>query len=344
MNHYISKDERYFILRSDPTKPRPHYKPCYLVVPDPKNRLSYKVEVKPGYTKERIYKDQSGQALSQILKYDAEGDFNKFYCKKDCPVGYFYDFDSIDCRLCKPGCRSCDSIEKCHKGCEEGSSFITEPQYLIHKKDYLKLTNEGFKCTEGCQRGFFFSKEQGSCLECDQDCSACEPNPNYKRHRYSDEPMSICLKCRSGGLKSELYLNSRTRQCSPHCTKPNAISKIIKKIGNETNSLFCIECEVKNCTLCDIKNTKKCIECNKGTSLSKNSEFCTKIITLFDKIKIGLKFFRLILIFVVFSWIVGVIFKEEIKKILGCISKYFQPKNENQEESNEKQNSFFLID
>ena len=184
-------------------------------------------------------------------------------------------------------------------------------------------------CSKGCQRGFFYSKEQGRCLECDQNCIACQPNPHYLSTQ-TREPMSLCLKCRSNGEKYGFFLNSKTRKCSPECTTPNSSPKNVEKIGNETNSLFCVECEVTNCTLCDINNPKKCQECVDGRAPSKKGDSCVKTTTLLYMIRILSILISFTFCFVGLCLIVYKKFRKKIKKRQDPVISYFRIQGEEQ--------------
>ena len=268
-NYFVSDDQRYFVIRrKGPMRVR-SYKSCYYIVPDKTDRKKYKVKVKHPYKLEYIEKDRSWKAESQVNLYDSSGDFNQYFCKKNCPEGFFYDFHTIDCRACPPGCGSCNDEGKCKKPtCATGTAPYIKPKHHLHAADYKKWISNGRKCMTGCQRGFYYDFHLSKCVECEGNCLACEPNPKYSPFDKNEIKPSLCLKCQVPEEREKgLMVDSRTGQCVDQCEGKGATLMTLDRHNGESDVITCSVCDVYGCEQCDFVNSKKCLKCQRGSQL-----------------------------------------------------------------------------
>ena len=171
-------------------------KRCYDLSVNQGKTPRYDLEAVQGFSLDLIENDPTGQAKSQIGVYGDGSPFNTFYCTKVCPQGYYYDFNSINCRRCNHGCALCKRFEKCDL-CEPGFNLVKRPNSTTHTVDEKMMG----QCQVGCQEGFYVNGFDGECLECHERCSKCmdalfvlKEKYNKIRKRTSQATASTAIK------------------------------------------------------------------------------------------------------------------------------------------------------
>ena len=146
---------------------------CYKLSSTLKTEEGYKVQPARNYRLGPM-EDYPWFDVSQQKKKYPGGALQSTICFKTCPVGYYYDFESISCRRCGIGCAECQRREFC-KMCIPGYSMVKEPKFRPLSLDIQLNT-----CVVGCQEGFYLKRFDGECLECPKGCELC-------RDRSSEE-------------------------------------------------------------------------------------------------------------------------------------------------------------
>ena len=305
--YFIDPQNRYFLIKD--MNYDYWFRPCYYIVPNPEDRRNYIIKVKDGYYLDEIKNDKSGKSKGQIKEYTytGEGGFNKFYCAKKCPKGYYYDFDSIDCRVCPQGCSLCDHNGECVEEVKEGWHKVVPPKYWIHFKAYNKLMANNTRYLKSCQKGFFLSKETRECMECEGNCLDCEPNPKFDVEDREFARRSRCLQCESSSsdLKKNLYIHSVEGNCSSKCQgEQRSVQYVANKAGVVVS--YCVECFVKNCSRCHIKDPNRCIECREGSKLIR-SDRCKEVSPIMDVEKTGFLTNKILIIIAVLIGLVAIL-------------------------------------
>ena len=204
-----------------------------------------------------IANDPTNQTQSQVGLYGDGTDLNTYYCRKKCPQGYFYDFDSISCRQCGYGCAECEKFEEC-QSCVPGFRKFSSPEHSTHPVDKSAFS----QCQLGCQDGFYMKSFKGTCGECDQDCALCVDSLFVLKDAYirGVSPPSYCLSCIQNGAKKDQkkMINITTGKCQETCSS-EANQKQAAIMGYE-NATFCHYCE-PDCQECKVPETKVCLKC-----------------------------------------------------------------------------------
>ncbi|KAL4500217.1 hypothetical protein ABPG73_011325 [Tetrahymena malaccensis] len=143
---------------------------------------------------------------------------NSCVCNQD---GYYLkDKNCVQCQV-DLKCQRCSPETSCTQ------CFQTKPE---------KYLQDGKKCTECKQSGYFINSNQITCDKCISNCDQCDNN-------------SSCKKCNTG-----FYILEDNQSCSQCNTNGYYIDK--------TNQ-FCKKCpQDKNCKQCN--NNQKCTECQNG--------------------------------------------------------------------------------
>ncbi|KAL4454000.1 hypothetical protein ABPG74_003883 [Tetrahymena malaccensis] len=81
----------------------------------------------------------------------------------------------------------------------------------------LQYDSTNKKCV--CNSGWYFNKQKGACLQCDQNCETCEQNSNQ------------CLTCKTGK-----QLNIQNKQCETVVFPSNIPKTVIQQVYNVTES------------------------------------------------------------------------------------------------------------
>ncbi|KAL4494498.1 hypothetical protein ABPG72_019908, partial [Tetrahymena utriculariae] len=152
---------------------------------------------------------------------------NQCVCNQD---GYYMkDKTCVQCQV-NLKCQRCSPETQCTQ-C-----------YANQLEKYLQ---DGNKCTDCKQSGYFINSNQSTCEKCISNCDQCDSN-------------SKCKKCNSG-----FYILEDDQSCDQCKIDGNYIDK---------NNQFCKKCpQDKNCKKCN--NDQKCTECQSGFYLF-NSDNC----------------------------------------------------------------------
>ena len=241
---------------------------CYYLVPDD-SEVGYELTAAQGFFLDAIENDPTGKAKSQVGVYGANSPLNKFYCKRACPLGHFYDFDGTSCRKCYFGCAECKSYEKCDL-CVPGFKKVKIPQHSSHEVDKSMIN----QCMSTCQPGFYISAFEGRCLECDENCEECVDSFFVYKKKFNNETHnpSFCLRCQNMSQKDDsggVVVNLETGTCESNCSKKSKIGVVIPPIEEK----FCYACPV-GCKDCKIPDTDQCLSCERGYSLENQGKTC----------------------------------------------------------------------
>ena len=241
------------------------YKKCYEIVTDPTNSSKYSILTVNGYFLEQISPDGTGPGASQIGLYSEEGEFNKFYCKKFCDLGSYYNFETISCRKCDFGCAECQTLELCKK-CEAGLRLRVHPNHLIHKIGFDD--SQVGRCGSNCQIGYFVSAFDGACQECADNCFDCRDYSFWKHREFlattgrAPGYQSYCLKCNeTDGKGNPLYLSTSTGQCVAECSGLGVHPRVVSDPRTGRLVRYCVVCLEPRCSDCRFNDTLGCTKC-----------------------------------------------------------------------------------
>ena len=244
-------------------------------------RLSYSLDVIKGYMVQPArdfrlmpMKDYPWLNTTQQKYKYPKGPLNNLICVKHCPVGLYYDFDSLSCRQCGIGCARCHRYGECDE-CIPGYSLVQTPKLRRLKRSQVEKT-----CVVGCQEGFYRKRFNGKCLECPKGCKLC-------RDRSVEELAMIsvldkkdlgsegfCVICEKNDTNLNVIADSVSGKCIQSCGGEGKV--LVKK----NSSLFnlkhglkyqvCETCKFSECVRCPEANLRSCIRCRKGFFLEKN--------------------------------------------------------------------------
>ena len=282
-------------------------KQCYFLMQDVGESPKYSLLPAEGFYLDLIENDPTGQAETQRGLYGDNTPLNTFYCRKSCPQGYFYDFNSISCRRCGYGCSECKKFEECDS-CVPGLNIYTEPKYKIHPHNNAAIK----QCRVGCQEGFYTKSFKGTCHECDQDCEECVDSLFALKEKFvnGSTPESYCLRCwqPQSPQNPRIYVNLSTGVCQDQC--PNgARSKEAALVGKK-KSIYCYICKT-HCLDCQLPYTEICLQCEKSFIVDENGA-CIKwyrarrfMIWILTGITTAILIFLLGLIFIMYKFLTG---------------------------------------
>ena len=275
--YFIDEKNTYYLLRGHHSSEL--YKKCYYIDPGKRNSIGYGAGVKHPYTFENI--------PTSLLKSKNKTNFiedpktgEPLYCSKTCETGYFYDYDSIDCRICPPGCYKCTNYTHCSQHCREGMSMIIKPKYKSHTKAFETLKNSKKNCYRlpECQSGFFFNSKTSQCEECEENCVRCEMNPHYSSEPANPKiQRSRCLECYQPNKETPLFINSTTGQCQSTCQEgyEKGVHPFSENLEDSSQSAYCYDCKIRSCFYCSSDMMKNMLEnCLAGVSAKKELFEC----------------------------------------------------------------------
>ena len=246
---------------------------CYLLQDDPKNSSSYIVYAKRGYTLEPMQKYVSVADFSLQQEKYPTGPLNSLVCVKSCPMGQYYDFESLSCRQCSLGCSTCTKPDECEL-CSPGLSKVKESEH--HKEDMIAKIGI---CLKGCQNGFFKKRYDGACNECNKHCLVCRDRSILEKKLLTanrseevvggSETEGFCLICIPVGPSGEvMFADAVSGLCVSECEDPGMIL-----MNRKTSSLrsireytVCERCHDPNCDVCKSDLKGDCETCRAGFS------------------------------------------------------------------------------
>ena len=287
------------IRESSSTSPLPN---CYFLTHARKKTPKYELNTVPGFFLAPIRDDPTQQSRKQRRVYGDETPLNAYYCKKVCPHGFYYDFNSLSCRRCHHGCAECSKFEECEI-CVPGFKKYTNKTFKTHTLEEGVIPNQ---CHIGCQKGFYLEGFSGRCLECEENCEKCVDSRfvfKEKFDRFLHSP-SFCLKCVKPQTKSlhDLIVNTTTGHCQVECRGGGARRgnySIIKPVVQE----YCYTCE-NGCRECETPKTEVCKICDHDYFLGDDKRCRVLQHTQFYFITmVGL--FTMLFIFVCFFFYIG---------------------------------------
>ena len=271
-------------------------KSCYLVTYNYKLKPLYSVKTREGYFMEEIKNDKTGQAISQKGLYEETSPLETFYCKKNCPNGFYYDFYSISCRACSYGCAFCIRFDECSK-CIPGLKLHFKPKHKIHKISEKDIK----KCHHGCQFGSYLAAFDGECSECTEKCLECQDSLFILKEAYkreTDSP-SYCTKCDEFDSKgSLLYIDFKTGKCIDSCKGSNKYFKDVNGRGFGM-ALYCYSCH-KRCQKCSPPLLDQCLECKAGFILTEDKKCLSRMETIEFKQYFAFSVGAVVVIFFIF--------------------------------------------
>ena len=269
------------VLRETTTTVPP--KSCYRFIMNNDEKQGYDLLAREGYYLDLIEKDPTEQAKSQIGVYGKETLLNSYYCKKDCPEGVFYDFDSVSCRRCAFGCSGCQRFDKCNR-CIPGFQLFEEPKFQKVHRVEKRLINH---CNIGCQPGFYLRGFNGTCGECDANCEECIDSVFTLKEEFvrGSSPPSYCLKCASSG-DTKMFINLTNGKCVESCGDPGYQSEEAVPHLNK-RALYCFKCR-ERCQKCNVSKISQCLKCKSGYSLG-DDDACLSFLERRD-VRVGLVF------------------------------------------------------
>ena len=255
---------------------------CYRLYENPQNRNGYSVSVGRGYTLKKM-KDFPWIDFSK-QKYSFEnGTLSSHFCFKECPVGSYYDFESVSCRKCNLGCSVCSSFKKCQQ-CLPGLSEIKVAKFHEFEKEGLG------QCMRGCQEGFYVKRFNGACLECEEGCNRCRDRASFEKldnledklpeveksnkieknkkkwRKKSKETfsansnkISFCLECKKTTIE-DIFVDTKKGICTPNCQGMSTVI-VHEKDRSGKAYLKCDRCFDPNCETCMTHLKNGCIEC-----------------------------------------------------------------------------------
>ena len=245
-------------------------KQCYFTIRNLKKSPDYDLLPAEGYYLDFLENDPTGQAMSQRGIYGDKTLLNTYYCRKNCPQGYFYDFDSISCRRCGFGCAECQKFSECDS-CEPGFTKYSRARFSTHRVDHLDVS----QCHIGCQDGFYLKGFKGTCHECDEDCLECVDSLFILKENYDNKtsPKSFCIKCASNkqgsGSGKGLIINAETGQCEKSCEGSPGLRLKNKTIFGNRRVELCYRCQ-GGCLECELHGKRPCLKCEKNLFLSED--------------------------------------------------------------------------
>ena len=132
---------------------------CYQLSEMAKSSSGYALRPARGFRLEPMSKYPWIDTSQQVAKYP-QGALNSTICVKTCPVGEYYEFESLSCRMCDIGCSRCHRVDLCDE-CVPGYSLVERPKF----RELASGLSVG-TCVAGCQDEFYPQRYNGKCLEC----------------------------------------------------------------------------------------------------------------------------------------------------------------------------------
>lgn len=231
----------------------------------------YILNVRKGYYLAK--KEQVDFDISKQLESDPTDPMNFFVCEKNCEIGYYYDYGSLDCRRCSFGCSECKSYGKCDV-CQAGLNMIKADEDYFEGKS-LGVWGERLEnvCIQGCIKGWFVRLFEGNCWKCKEDCQDCtdrfirdEVNPTFRRDK------GFCLECKEAEGQ-ERYADFESGLCIGQC---EGHGKVVREALRANNTIYkiCITCNNPHCYSCDPIDKSKCQECQGGYEINPEDSSC----------------------------------------------------------------------
>ena len=269
------------LIRNQKTSDLKH---CYELQYSSETITGYKVRPAEGYHLELIEKDRTGQASKQLNLFDLRGDFNEVYCKKDCKMGMYYDFDSISCRVCQTGCAECFKYDQCST-CLKNFYEAKVPVHSIHAPG-VGEKRSWRSCFRSCKRGFYKDVLKQECMECSDKCLECvdhsemiefepekvESEKKEKLEKNNEEAekkseTGFCTQCLAEDPQgNRLYISRSTGKCVTECKKKKGTyiktGTILTKRGKKFTGTFCLTCSQPFCLECSLQDPSRCLKCS----------------------------------------------------------------------------------
>ena len=244
--------------------------PCYQLRGDYSNKFDYIVSARGEYT--LVNASRQGYDISKQVAEIGNGSLTELVCIKPCPVGEFYEFESLSCRKCNLGCGVCKSFENCTR-CIPGFNKIQDSK---SHKDIQEGYPVGF-CRPGCQPGFHPIRFNGECRECTPECLVCRDKTAKEMFLSAEIGIKnkiYCTRCRgkvSDGGKV-LYANLSTGECVDHCEGFGVFKdRLNSSTTDQKDFLVCGRCFDPNCENCGKDDSEKaCVACRGGYRLQRD--------------------------------------------------------------------------
>ncbi|CAD5126539.1 DgyrCDS14640 [Dimorphilus gyrociliatus] len=205
------------------------------------------------------------------LKADTSNPADATICEK-CINNYFMKEGS--CQKCLPGCKKCDSIDKC-QDCFSNFALRSKSQDCIAcpqncKKCSWLVTTLNVLC-EICNEGY--TVQNRNCVACGSYCKSC---------KYTKGIGITCNTCDTNAYKETNNNKSTCKLCSTSmagcakCSNKDTCTECISKAYVLTSSKSCTKCSSihSSCLECKASSgTNKCTKCKIGYYIKDNSCF-----------------------------------------------------------------------
>ena len=246
-------------------------KACYKMTPNVVDPKSYTISVSTGYSLKPMKDFDYIDFGEQVLDFP-NGTLNHNFCYKGCKIGFYYDFESMECRRCNVGCAHCLQFEQCEL-CKPGRNRVNRSKHGRERHE-----REG-QCIIGCQEGFFTKRFSGECLECRKDCLICRDRGlKEKILNETDDEINhgFCLQCMNDKNDSNIpvYADTKTGLCVRECKGEHKVIQTIVRSDGSTYSI-CGRCKDPNCLSCVSLAANGCRVCSAGYGMNDNYE-CIK--------------------------------------------------------------------
>ena len=204
---FIDHNNTYYLIRG--SNSRDLNKQCSFISPGSRVEPGHFTSPKHPYILKPVPPSLVGKYLFSVSNRHKR----EFYCAKTCKSDYYYDYDSIDCRKCAPGCFECTSWTQCTKHCPDGKMRIIEPKFDSHLSAFHQSERKGKFCLKRgeCQKGFFFQWITNKCVECEENCLSCKFDENLNRARCLEPATSKLSKSTLGNSDPKIGEKKKVR-------------------------------------------------------------------------------------------------------------------------------------
>ena len=239
---------------------------CYQLSEMAKSSSGYALRPARGFRLEPMSKYPWIDTSQQVAKYP-QGALNSTICVKTCPVGEYYEFESLSCRMCDIGCSRCHRVDLCDE-CVPGYSLVERPKF----RELASGLSVG-TCVAGCQDEFYAQRYNGRCLECPKGCRVCRDRSKKELGRITDlekeevGSAGFCLICGLSPQTNKKIIADRiTGKCIESCSGDGKVT-LTKERETSTSSFkyqICERCKVAGCKTCPTGDLNNCLGCKAG--------------------------------------------------------------------------------
>ncbi|CAD5126272.1 DgyrCDS14431 [Dimorphilus gyrociliatus] len=225
------------------------------------------------------------------LKSDTSNPDDATLCEK-CINNYF--MKQGKCYKCLPGCKKCDSIDKCQDcaanfalrrnsndclpcphNCEK-CSWLTNSfrvQCEVCKAGYTVTSKNCIACGSFCKSCIYHKSKGINCTTCDSNAYKITKN-NITTCNLCSTSMTGCFKCSNKDSCTKCISKSYALTTSKKCVKCSSIHSACLECEAHDNANKCIKCNIgyykkdDSCSSCP-RNCHSCLETNNAVKCSK---------------------------------------------------------------------------